>query len=48
MNLNGEWDWEWEREEEGWECGWQGGYGGKNHYVPKVVFMKCMKFVFLK
>lgn len=27
---------------------WEGGYGGKNHYIPKVVLIKCMKSVFLK
>lgn len=26
----------------------EGGFSGKNHYVPKFLYMKCMKFVYLK
>lgn len=39
MNLNREWDWDWEREV---EVGWEGGYGGKNHCIPKGVLMKSI------
>ena len=30
---------------DGMVCRWEGGYGGKNHYNPKVVLLK---FIFIK
>lgn len=32
----------------GWKHRHEGGYGEKNHYAPKSVFMKSMKFIYLK